>query len=914
MRPSLVASRFIVGCSLLLSSMALAQESPLGGRIQVIVGPQSEVPRGPAFVSIGDINNDGIGDAAISCPNEDQIVSALSAGNGTFSSLVTFPVGRHLGDLTLLFANTDNNLDVASTDVTVSALGGGVFVSYGGGNGTFGIPAFVDATTRAARIVAADLDGKNGTDLATANGRRINFQTRDEDITVMLNRGANRGFAPGVGYAVGSRTQPDDIGAADFNSDGSIDLVVLDTDTRNTDEMVFLPNNGLGEFLQVFNFVSGLGGVALAVNDYNLDGIPDVAVVNDDQNRRLYSLSVFLNRTQTVNGVVKGTGVFNVLPPVDVPCPSNINGVPIHCLMKDIGTADFNQDGVNDLVISIDTRTDDDIGVVTPGVLTYFEGLGDGTFVYSTSVNVGAGAAGLDTGDVTGDALPDVVVAEQRDNAVSIVRTVPQPERPNGDPCRISEQCASGACVDGFCCESSFCPDGQRCDIPGSEGQCTPPGDLGDRCELNEQCESTFCVDGFCCSTRACPSGQYCNTGTCGPPAPPGTPCNEDEQCNPPNCVDGYCCTQPTCPVGERCDIPDLEGQCNSKLPLGDPCTNDGQCESGFCTDGVCCGVDSCGDGRSCNVPPRQGDCQPLPTATATPTATPTPQPNGAQCDDGKECISGFCVDGVCCGTANCPPNQYCNISTDSGNCNPREDEGACCNTDTDCRSNNCAADHPDRPAGCFGACGPTRTPTPLGPGDNCTSTSQCQAGFECNTEEGVCCNKPECPDGQSCRVGGSEGFCSNLATPTPTRLPNGEPCSPNKPEVCFSGNCVNNTCCEDASCPLGERCDIFGEEGRCLPPLQAGQQCEKNTDCLPGLVCIDEGNGFRCTARIPTPTIIPTEPPTATPGATVIVSRDSGGCSIDQTGGNGNGLWLLLGLPLAFIVRRQAAPARARR
>src|SRR5207253_426357 len=122
------------------------------------------------------------------------------------------------------------------------------------------------------------------------------------------------------------------------------------------------------------------------------------------------------------------------------------------------------------------------------------------------------------------------------------------------------------------------------------------------------------------------------------------------------------------------------------------------------------------------------------------------------------------------------------------------------------------------------------------------------------------------------------------------------------------SHNCVDATCCEMAECGPGDRCDIFGEEGRCLPGLGEGSPCQKNTDCLLGLICIDNPDdgvaGLRCTFLRPTATPITPAPDTPTVGPTIIVSRDSGGCSIDQTGSAG-GSWMLLGLPLMFWVRR---------
>ena len=56
-------------------------------------------------------------------------------------------------------------------------------------------------------------------------------------------------------------------------------------------------------------------------------------------------------------------------------------------------------------------------------------------------------------------------------------------------------------------------------------------------------------------------------------------------------------------------------------------------------------------------------------TGTATVTATPTPQPTGAACMSGSHCVSGFCVDQVCCDTACDLPSQQCNAPQNPGAC-----------------------------------------------------------------------------------------------------------------------------------------------------------------------------------------------------------------------------------------------------
>lgn len=54
---------------------------------------------------------------------------------------------------------------------------------------------------------------------------------------------------------------------------------------------------------------------------------------------------------------------------------------------------------------------------------------------------------------------------------------------------------------------------------------------------------------------------------------------------------------------------------------------------------------------------------------TQTPTNTPLPQPTGAACSDPAQCVSGFCVDGVCCGVTLCPGGQVCNVPGSAGQC-----------------------------------------------------------------------------------------------------------------------------------------------------------------------------------------------------------------------------------------------------
>src|SRR5262249_19979953 len=129
----------------------------------------------------------------------------------------------------------------------------------------------------------------------------------------------------------------------------------------------------------------------------------------------------------------------------------------------------------------------------------------------------------------------------------------------------------------------------------------------------------------------------------------------------------------------------------------------------------------------------------------------------------------------------------------------------------------------------------------------------------------------------------GTSSVRTLLAIETPPE-PSGQPC--NQDAQCASLHCVDHVCCDASSCPSGERCDIFQQEGSCAPPKDVGQECQRNMDCLEGLLCLLDPivNGFLCSPPpTPTPTLIvfPTETPSPEP--TIIINRGcTGDCNND--------------------------------
>ena len=78
----------------------------------------------------------------------------------------------------------------------------------------------------------------------------------------------------------------------DFNGDGVADLAVVNTDFPSGTVSVLL-GNGDGNFQTESKFVVGRGPFSVAVGDFNGDGLPDLAVANDDSS----DVTVLINNT-----------------------------------------------------------------------------------------------------------------------------------------------------------------------------------------------------------------------------------------------------------------------------------------------------------------------------------------------------------------------------------------------------------------------------------------------------------------------------------------------------------------------------------------------------------------------------------------------------------------------------------------
>lgn len=246
----------------------------------------------------------------------------------------------------------------------------------------------------------------------------------------------------------------------------------------------------------------------------------------------------------------------------------------------------------------------------------------------------------------------------------------------------------------------------------------------------------------------------------------------------------------------------------------GESCLFGEECLSGRCVDGVCCAT-QCAAGEFCNLPGHEGVC--------------TPVPEAIPCAEDFECESGFCRDGFCC-DRNCEPPGRCNVPGFEGLCIDLLPDGDECFDDDECFSGFCSSGVCCKERCADGFCNDLGICTPRQP--NCASCDideECASNV-CDVFDGICCNRRCDPVDEFCELALG---CS--CQPFEDDRPNGQPCTFGS--QCASGFCVDGVCCVSPSCPSGQICRPG--TGTCGAGLPNGDPCTDANQCASGF-CVN--------------------------------------------------------------------------
>ncbi len=219
----------------------------------------------PVHLRAAQLTTSGHQDLVVACFNSTNIYVAQGNGDGTFGSAVPYPVGTNPRHVCIADFDHDGKPDIAVTlwgDNKVATL-------RGNGDGTFQDPVKYATGANPLAVEAADLNGGGNLDLAVS-------EFKGNRIKILHGTPFGNFSTPPAGKAarLASGGGPQELVLKDFEGDGNIDIAVADSTANSIS--VFL-GRGDGTFRAAKRFRGGSFPAALASGDFDRNGLPDLA-------------------------------------------------------------------------------------------------------------------------------------------------------------------------------------------------------------------------------------------------------------------------------------------------------------------------------------------------------------------------------------------------------------------------------------------------------------------------------------------------------------------------------------------------------------------------------------------------------------------------------------------------------------
>jgi len=253
--------------------------------------------------------------------------------------------------------------------------------------------AFPEQYGRTSGAALVDLDGDGDLDLVSSR----NVTDREGGVVTAILENTAEGFVErdsGIDPSLGGRS----VGVLDYDSDGMLDLVILEDHYRGGSSQLYRNGGGLAfdDVTGQVGFPEDVHGLGLAIGDLNNDGYPDLFVAGSNR--------LFAGTGNGFSEVPGAVGEWETFGPED-----DVSGAAI---------ADVNRDGWLDLVVGHHFNSTVDRGSSVP-VRLYLNETGEsGGTIELRDVTESAGLNGLPTkaphveiADMDNDGWPDIVTS-----------------------------------------------------------------------------------------------------------------------------------------------------------------------------------------------------------------------------------------------------------------------------------------------------------------------------------------------------------------------------------------------------------------------------------------------------------------------------------------------------------------------
>lgn len=307
--------------------------------------------------------------------------------NKSFAEKKDFNTGGSPYATATVSMDADNKADVAVVDFSANSIS--LFA-----NNSF--DSSIDLASAGSKptglqpadIAYGDFDGDGKQDMVTAN---YNSST----VSVFMNTASANTLSFADAQTFATESNPRSIFIHDVDRDGRPDIIIANLNSASV-SVLRNTSGGLGliSFASSVSFAVGAGPVALFALDLNKDLLPELIVVNSQAN----TVSVLKNTSTGPADIAFGEKT-----------DLNTGSQPMAVFLQDI-----NADGQADILVAN----------ATGNSISVFKNTGtNGAIAFAAKVDfeTGAGPISINVSDVNGDDLPDACVANFYDASVSVL-------------------------------------------------------------------------------------------------------------------------------------------------------------------------------------------------------------------------------------------------------------------------------------------------------------------------------------------------------------------------------------------------------------------------------------------------------------------------------------------------------------
>lgn len=365
----------------------------------------SSLGQSPVSLVLVDLNGDGKPDLAAADSSGENVLVLLnttpaSTAPASFAKSNSASIGVEPFSMVSADFNGDGKPDIAMSDA------GGEAIQFAFNTSTGGVGSFANAGGVGTAgddplgLAVGDFNGDGKPDLVVPN-------YGSNSITIMFNNtaagAATANFARVAVIGVGAL--PQDTAVADFNGDGKPDIAVVNSENNNVE--ILLNNTVQGSATANFTTAAVVGAgntpIWVAAADFNGDGKPDLAILDNGSSSVLILLNTTVPGSSTPTFVVGGSGP--------------VGGGP-----QMLAIGDFNGDGKPD--VAVPNQASNTISVLLnqtePGSMS-------ASLAPGATISIGSYTSWVSVADIDGDGRPDIVATSPGNKNIPILlnQTVP---------------------------------------------------------------------------------------------------------------------------------------------------------------------------------------------------------------------------------------------------------------------------------------------------------------------------------------------------------------------------------------------------------------------------------------------------------------------------------------------------------